>query len=101
MILGFILIILTLLAAGYSLKSACIVDRISKDARPMFMAFFLLTALAVLEITWILSPEIAFLSNYFVTIWFSVETLFVGCIWWLITLLNPPKKRANKFRGNQ
>jgi len=88
MILGFVLVIITLLVAGYSLKTASIVDTILKDARPMRMAFFLLTALAVLEVTWLCSPEVALLSNYFITIWFAVEALLVGCIWWLIHLLN-------------
>ena len=88
MILGFILVVITLLVAGYSLKTACIGATILKDARPMFMAFFLLTALAVLEVTWLCSPEVASLSNYFITIWFAVEALLVGCIWWLLRLLN-------------
>ena len=88
MILGFILVVITLLVAGYSLKTAYIGTTILKDARPMFMAFFLLTALAVLEVTWLCSPEVESLSNYFITIWFAVEALLVGCIWWLLRLLN-------------
>lgn len=100
MIFGLVLVILTWVAAGYSLKSACAEGRVSKDARPMFMAFFLLTSLSVLELTWILSPEITLLSEYFVTVWFGVESLLVVCVLWLIATLNATKK-AIKNRGKK
>ena len=68
MILSFLLAGFTLTVAGYSLKAACIVRALHRDVRPLFMAFFLLMSLTVLEITLALSPKIIVLSKYFVTI---------------------------------
>lgn len=88
MILSFLLIGLTLLVAGYALRTACIGSTPHKDSRPLFMTFFLLLSLAVLEVTLALSPEVSILSRYFVTLWVSIETLLIGCVGWLVILLN-------------
>ena len=68
MIISFLLAGITLTVAGYSLRVAYIVSALHRDTRPLFMAFFLLMSLTVLEITLALSPEVTILSRYFVTI---------------------------------
>ena len=100
MILSFLLAGFTLTVAGYSLRAACIVSALHRDTRPLFMAFFLLMSLTVLEITLALSPEVTVLSKYFVTIWVSIEMLLVGCVGWLIVLFAVPRRIArNKLKG--
>ena len=94
MILSFILAVFTLTVAGYSLKAAYIVRTLHRDTRPLFMAFFLLMSLTVLEITLALSPEVTILSRYFITIWISIEMLLVGCVGWLIILFAVPRRTA-------
>lgn len=94
MILSFLLVVFTLAVAGYSLRSACIDDSLCRDHRPLFMAFFLLMSLAVLEVTLALSPEVSMLSKYFVTLWVGIEILLIGCIGWLILLFNAPKHES-------
>ena len=92
MILSFLLAGFTLTVAGYSLKAAYIVRTLHRDTRPLFMAFFLLMSLTVLEITLALSPEVTILSRYFITIWISIEVLLVGCVGWLIILFAVPRR---------
>ena len=92
MILSFLLAGFTLAVAGYSLRAACIVSTLHRDTRPLFMAFFLLMSLTVLEITLALSPEVTILSRYFITIWISIEMLLVGCVGWLIVLFAVPRR---------
>ena len=100
MILSFLLAVFTLTVAGYSLRTACIVRTLHRDTRPLFMAFFLLMSLTVLEITLALSPEVTVLSRYFVTVWLSIEMLLVGCVGWLIVLFAVPRRAArNKLEG--
>ena len=100
MILSFLLAGFTLTVAGYSLRAACIVNTLHRDTRPLFMAFFLLMSLTVLEITLALSPEVTILSRYFISIWISSEMLLVGCIGWLIILFAIPRRAArNKLEG--
>ena len=100
MILSFLLVVFTLTVAVYSLRAACIVNTLRRDTRPLLMAFFLLMSLTVLEVTLALSPEVAMLSRYFVTIWISIEMLLVGCIGWLIILFAVPRRIArNKLEG--
>ena len=100
MILSFLLAGFTLTVAGYSLRAAYIVSTLHRDTRPLFMAFFLLMSLTVLEITLALSPEVTVLSRYFITIWLSNEMLLVGCVGWLIILFAVPKRIArNKLEG--
>ena len=100
MILSFILAVFTLTVAGYSLRAACIVSTLHRDTRPLFMAFFLLMSLAVLEITLALSPEVTVLSRYFITIWIGTEILLVGCVGWLVILFAVPRHIArNKSEG--
>ena len=94
MILSFLLAGFTLTVAGYSLRAACIVRTLYRDTRPLFMAFFLLMSLTVLEITLALSPEVTILSGYFITVWISIEMLLVGCIGWLIILFAIPRRIA-------
>ena len=95
MILSFLLAVFTLTVAGYSLRAAYIVRALYRDTRPLFMAFFLLMSLTVLEITLALSPEVAMLSRYFVTIWVSIEMLLVGCVGWLIVLFSLPRQTSS------
>ena len=92
MILSFLLAGFTLTVAGYSLRAAYIVSTLHRDTRPLFMAFFLLMALTVLEITLALSPEVTALSGYFITIWISIEMLLVGCVGWLVILFAVPRR---------
>lgn len=92
MILSFLLAGFTLTVAGYSLRAACIVSTLYRDTRPLFMAFFLLMSLTVLELTLALSPEVTILSRYFITVWLSIETLLVGCVGWLIILFAVPRR---------
>ena len=100
MILSFLLAGFTLTVAGYSLRAACIVRALHRDTRPLFMAFFLLMSLTVLEITLALSPEVTVLSRYFVTVWLSIEMLLVGCVGWLIVLFAVPRRAVrNKLEG--
>ena len=100
MILSFLLAGFTLTVAGYSLRAACIVRTLHRDTRPLFMAFFLLMSLTVLVITLALSPEVAVLSRYFITIWMSIEMLLVGCVGWLIILFAIPRRTArHKLEG--
>ena len=100
MILSFLLAGFTLTVAVYSLRAACIVKTLHRDTRPLFMAFFLLMSLTVLEITLALSPEVTVLSRYFITIWISVEMLLVGCVGWLIVLFAFPRRIArNPLEG--
>ena len=100
MILSFLLAGFTLTVAGYSLKAACIVKTLDRDTRPLFMAFFLLMSLTVLEVTLALSPEVAVLTKYFITVWISIEMLLVGCVGWLIILFAVPRRIArNKLEG--
>ena len=100
MILSFLLAGFTLIVAGYSLKAAYIVRTLHRDTRPLFMAFFLLMSLTVLEVTLALSPEITVLSRYFITVWISIEMLLVGCVGWLIILFAVPRRAArNKLEG--
>lgn len=100
MILSFLLAGFTLTVAGYSLRAAYIVSTLHRDTRPLFMAFFLLMALFVLEITLALSPEVTALSRYFITIWISVEMLLVGCVGWHIILFAVPKRvTRTKLKG--
>lgn len=100
MILSFLLAGFTLTIAGCSLRAACIVRTLHRDTRPLFMAFFLLMSLTVLEITLALSPEVAVLSRYFITVWISIEMLLVGCVGWLIILFAVPRRIArNKLEG--
>ena len=94
MILSFILAVFTLTVAGYSLRAACIVSTLHRDTRPLFMAFFLLMSLTVLEITLALSPEVTMLSRYFITIWIGTEMLLVGCVGWLVILFAAPRRAA-------
>ena len=94
MILSFLLVVSTLAVAAYSLRTACIVRTLHRDTRPLFMAFFLLMSLTVLEITLALSPEVTVLSRYFITIWISIEMLLVGCVGWLIVLFAIPRRIA-------
>ena len=94
MIFSFLLAGFTLTVAGYSLRAACIVKALHRDTRPLFMAFFLLMSLTVLEITLALSPEVATLSKYFITVWISIEMLLVGCVGWLIVLFAIPRRVA-------
>ena len=94
MILSFLLAGFTLTVAGYSLKAAYIVRTLHRDTRPLFMAFFLLMSLTVLEITLALSPEVTILSRYFITVWLSIEMLLVGCVGWLIILFAVPRRTA-------
>ena len=94
MILSFLLAGFTLTVAGYSLKAAYIVRTLHRDTRPLFMAFFLLMSLTVLEITLALSPEVTVLSRYFITVWISIEMLLVGCVGWLIILFAVPRRTA-------
>ena len=95
MILSFLLAGFTLTVAGYSLKAACTVRALYRDTRPMFMAFFLLMSLTVLEITLALSPEVTVLSRYFITVWISIEILLVGCVGWLIVLFSLPRQTSS------
>ena len=100
MILSFLLAGFTLTVAGYSLIAAYIVSTLHRDTRPLFMAFFLLMSLTVLEITLALSPEVTVLSRYFITVWLSIEMLLVGCVGWLIILFAIPRRAArNKLEG--
>ena len=100
MILSFLLAGFTLTIAGYSLRAACIVRTLHRDTRPLFMAFFLLMSLTVLEVALALSPEVTILSRYFITIWLSIEMLLVGCVGWLIILFAVPRRIArNKLEG--
>ena len=100
MILSFLLAGFTLTVAGYSLRAACIVRTLHRDTLPLFMAFFLLMSLTVLEITLALSPEVTILSRYFVTVWISIEMLLVGCVGWLILLFAVPRRTVrNKLEG--
>ena len=75
MILSFLLAGFTLTVAWYSLRAACVVSTLHRDTRPLFMAFFLLMSLTVLEITLALSPEVTILSRYFITIWISISSI--------------------------
>ena len=95
MILSFLLVVFTLTVAVYSLRAARIVNALCRDARPLLMSFFLLMALAVLEVTLALSPEVTMLSRYFVTIWVSIEMLLVGCVGWLIVLFSLPRQTSS------
>ena len=100
MILSFLLAGFTLTVAGYSLRAVCIVRTLHRDTRPLFMAFFLLMSLTVLEVALALSPEVTILSRYFITIWLSIEMLLVGCVGWLIILFAVPRRIArNKLEG--
>ena len=100
MILSFLLAGFTLTVAGYSLRAAHIVSTLHRDSRPLFMAFFLLMSLTVLEITLALSYEVTILSRYFITVWVSIEMLLVGCIGGLIILFAMPRHIArNKSEG--
>ena len=100
MILSFILAGFTLTVAGYSLRAAYVVSTLHRDTRPLFMAFFLLMSLTVLEITLALSPEVTVLSRYFITIWIGTEILLVGCVGWLIILFTVSRRAArNKLEG--
>lgn len=100
MILSFLLAGSTLTIAGYSLKAAYIVRALYRDTRPLFMAFFLLMPLTVLEITLTLSPEVIILSIYFITVWISIEVLLAGYVGWLIILFAVPRRVArNKLDG--
>lgn len=90
--LGVLLISLTVCAAWYALVSAA--SNKLPDARPLIMAFFLLSALSILEVTWVLSPEYLVISDYFITVWFSVEMLLVVCILWLIFVINNSKESS-------
>lgn len=100
MILSFLLAGFTLTIAGYSLKAACMVKALHRDTRPLFMAFFLLMSLTVLNITLALSPEVTILSKYFIIVWISIEMLLVGCVGWLIILFAVPRRVArNKLEG--
>ena len=92
MILSFLLAGFTLTVAGYSLRTAYIVKALHRDTRPLFMAFFLLMSLTVLEITLALSHEVIILSSYFITVWVSIEMLLVGCVGWLIILFAAPRR---------
>ena len=94
MILSFLLAGFTLTVAGYALKVACTVSALHRETRPLFMAFFLLMSLTILEITLALSPEVTVLSRYFITIWISIETLLVSCVGWLIILFAVPRRVA-------
>ena len=73
------------------LKAAYIVRALHRDTRPLFMAFFLLMSLTVLEIILALSPKVTILSRYFITVWISIEMLLVGCVGWLIILFAVPR----------
>ena len=95
MILSFLLAGFTLTVAGYSLRAACVVSTLHRDTRPLFMAFFLLMSLTVLEITLALSPEVTILSRYFITVWISIEMLLVGCVGWLIVLFSLPRQTSS------
>ena len=95
MILSFLLVVFTLTVAVYSLRAACIVNTLRRDTRPLLMAFFLLMSLTVLEVTLALSPEVAMLSRYFVTIWISIEILLVGCVGWLIVLFSLSRQASS------
>ena len=95
MILSLLLAVFTLTVAGYSLRVAYTVRALYRDTRPLFMAFFLLMSLAVLEVTLALSPEVTMLSRYFVTIWVSIEMLLVGCVGWLIVLFSLPRQTSS------
>ena len=100
MILSFLLAGFTLTVAVYSLRAAYIVSTLHRDTRPLFMAFFLLMSLTVLEVTLALSPEITVLSRYFITVWISIEMLLVGCVGWLIILFAVPRRAArSKLEG--
>ena len=88
-------IVFTLTVAAYSLRAACIVSTLCRDASLLLMAFFLLMSLTVLEITLALSSEVTTLSRYFVTIWISIEMLLVGCVGWLIVLFSLPRQTSS------
>ena len=92
MILSFLLAVFTLTVAGYSLRAACIVSALHRDTRPLFVTFFLLMSLTVLEVALALSPEVTILSRYFITVWLSIEMLLVGCVGWLIILFAVPRR---------
>ena len=95
MILSFLLAGFTLTVAGYSLKAACIARSLHRDTRPLFMAFFLLMSITVLNVTLALSPEVTVLSRYFITVWISIEMLLVGCVGWLIVLFSLPRQKSS------
>ena len=100
MILSFLLAGFTLTVAGYLLRIAYIVKALHRDTRPLFMTFFLLMSLTVLEITLALSPEVTILSGYFITIWISIEMLLVGCVGWLVMLFAASRRIVrNKLEG--
>ena len=100
MILSFLLVVFTLTVAVYSLRAAHIVSTLHRDSRPLFMAFFLLMSLTVLEITLALSHEVIILSSYFITVLVSIEMLLVGCVGWLIILFAAPRRvTRDKLEG--
>jgi len=86
MIATWILVVLTLMASGYSLSLMCILRRLHRDPRPAAGAVFVLLAMGIMQLTWGLSDHSATTPFHYQVGWLVVDFSTVALIWWLVVM---------------
>lgn len=88
MIANWILVVLTLMASGYSLSHMCILRKLNRDPRPAAAAMFVLLATGIVQLALAISEP--------VYMWrLVVDYATVLLIWWLVTMSAIHFRRKN------
>jgi hypothetical protein len=89
---GYLLVILAMLLAGYSLRCVCRSRKTGRDPRPFAMPVFSLLAFAMMKACWIVGGFAHSISSSLAIVLLITDYAVVGSIGWL--LFHATKRRA-------
>ncbi len=94
-VIMWILVIITIMAAGYSLSMVCVLRSLDRDPRHASFSVFVLLAQALMEITGLVSPVNLRESSDYMMGWFIVGVATVILITWHVVIATKVRRKPD------
>ena len=94
-VIMWILVIITIMAAGYSLSMVCVLRNLGRDPRHASFSVFVLLAQALMEITGLVSPVNLRESPDYMMGWFIVGVDTVILITWHVVIATRVRRKPD------
>lgn len=94
-VIMWILVIITIMAAGYSLSMVCVLRNLDRDPRHASFSVFVLLAQALMEITGLVSPVNLRESPDYMMGWFIVGVATVILITWHVVIATKVRRKPD------